>query len=284
MKKKADYGNWVPQGMLLVSGAVAAVFFVLGLVVRPAGLRVGLLVVAAFPFLFLLYLVVVYVEFARDNSRIPRRFYRLVIDRLPWDGDGTALDIGTGNGAVAIELAKRLPEARVVGVDLWGKPWNYGRDVCDSNAAAEGVGDRVRFERASAIDLPFGDETFDAVVTNFVFHTIDVSDRLSLVREALRVLKPGGAFSLQDLFNDQFYRNPETLADEVRSWGLEDVQFVSSLDLIDVPALLKTKHMVGGSGVLYGRKVACSLQSGASAAAGRNESFPFQGERVRHLP
>jgi SAM-dependent methyltransferase len=254
MESKVNYGNWVPQGMLVVSGAVAVVFFVLGLVVRPGALRVGFLVVAALPLLFFSYLAYVYFQFARDNSRIPRQFYRLVIDRLPWDGDGTALDIGTGNGAVAIELAKRKPNAAVVGVDLWGKPWNYGRDVCDSNAAAEGVGDRVRFERGSATGLPFGDETFDAVVTNFVFHTIGVSDRLSLVREALRVLKPGGAFSLQDLFNEQFYQNPETLDDEVRSWGLEDVQFVSNLDLIDVPALLKTKHMVGGSGVLYGRK------------------------------
>ena len=103
-------------------------------------------------------------------------------------------------------------------------------------------------------DLPFDDESFDAVASNFVFHTVVTNDRMAVLREALRVLKQGGSFSFQDLFNEQFYADPESLVEEVRSWGLADVRFVRSADHIHVPVPLRINHMVGGSGVLSGTK------------------------------
>jgi SAM-dependent methyltransferase len=254
MTNKADYGNWVPRRMIFVCFVVALVVLAVGLVVRLPALKGVLFGVAALASLFLVYLGYAYYSFARYDHRLPRQFYGLVIDQLPWDGAGIALDIGTGNGGVAIELAKRLDSAQVVGVDLWTGVWSYGSNACRSNAAIEGVGNRVRFEPGSATDLPFDDEMFDAAVSNFVFHSVVTDDRVALLREALRVLRKGGAFSFQDLFNDQFYDDPEGLAEELRSWGLADVRFVRSEDHIDVPALLRVKHMVGGAGVLSGVK------------------------------
>jgi len=63
------------------------------------------------------------------------------------------------------------------------------------NAEIEGVSGRVGFEKASAVDLPFSDGEFDAMLSNFVFHAIRVEDRTELIAEALRVLREGGTFA-----------------------------------------------------------------------------------------
>jgi SAM-dependent methyltransferase len=233
---------------------LALAFLALGILFRPAVLKGVLLGVAAIAFLFFVYLRYAYYLFARDGGRLQRKFHQLVIDQLAWRGEGRALDIGTGNGAVAVEVAKRFPAAEVVGVDLWGKPWSYEQAACAQNAASEGVGDRVRFERASAADLPYDGEVFDAVVSNFVFHSVRADDRTELLREALRVLRKGGSFSFQDLFNEQFYHEPDDLPEVLRSWGLEEVRFMRSSDHISVPVPLRINHMVGGAGVLSGTK------------------------------
>jgi ubiquinone/menaquinone biosynthesis C-methylase UbiE len=171
---------------------------------------------------------------------------------LKWDGIGKALDIGTGSGPVAIFLARKYPSSLVKGIDFWGEPWTYSRQKCERNAEIEGVSSRVSFERASAVDLPFENGEFDAVLSNFVFHSIKFQDRTQLIAEALRVLRDGGAFAFQDLFNDEFYS--EDFLDVGKSWGLREVNFVDSSDYIHIPFALRLKHMTGGSGILFGIK------------------------------
>jgi len=100
------------------------------------------------------------------------------------------------------------------------------------------------------VNLPFTDGQFDAVLSNNVFHAIRVKDRTQLIAEALRVLREGGAYAFQDLFNDEFYR--EDFLDVVKSWGMREVNFVESSDYINVPIALGLKHMTGGSGILFG--------------------------------
>ena len=102
------------------------------------------------------------------------------------------------------------------------------------------------------MDLPFSDGEFDAVLSNFVFHAIKFQDRTQLIAEALRVLRDGGAYAFQDLFNDQFYS--DDFLDVVRSWGLSEVHYVESSDYISIPFALRNKHMTGGSGILFGIK------------------------------
>lgn len=64
-----------------------------------------------------------------------------------------------------------------------------------------GVASRIHFEKGDAAHLNYADETFDAAVSNFVFHEVhSARDKRDVVREALRVVKRGGAFSFQDLF------------------------------------------------------------------------------------
>jgi SAM-dependent methyltransferase len=247
-------GNWIPQRVVLWFLAASVLLFAMAVLLdHPlgSGILYAASAVGAVGFLYL--------EFAayllhRNHGALQRAFHRLVIDKLDWDGRGEALDIGTGNGVLAVELAKESPPAKVTGIDLWGKPWSYSRETCLANAALAGVADRVCFSGAGADRIPFPDGHFDAVVSNFVFHTVRMSDRLSVLQEALRVLKKGGRFSFQDLFNSEFYDDPGRMAEELASWGVQDVRFMKSSDAIRIPPPLRINHIAGNSGVLFGTK------------------------------
>jgi SAM-dependent methyltransferase len=250
--EKPDYGNWVPQKISFLL-LFASIFAYLATLLTNILLVVVVLRIASLLFLgFFIYLGYVYWLLEKDDKRMQRQFWNLLIEHLRCDGRGKALDIGTGSGPVAILLALRYPSSLVIGVDYWGEPWTYSRQMCERNAEIEGVSERVSFERASAVDMPFSDGEFDAVLSNFVFHSIRVKDRTQLIAEALRVLGDGGSFAFQDLFNDEFYS--EDFLEVIKSWGLREVNFVDSSDYISTPMALKPKHMTGGSGILFGIK------------------------------
>jgi len=166
---KAAFGNWIRLRIvvtfllagLVIGAAMAAAAWLLAPDVR---IQLAMWAVAALPLGIGLYLSYVYLMFGAGG--VQRRLWNVVLDALVWDGSGEALDIGTGQGALAVMLAVRKPAARVIGVDLWAADWEYSKAACERNAVALGVQDRVRFERASAAALPFGDESMDAVVSS----------------------------------------------------------------------------------------------------------------------
>ena len=164
-----------------------------------------------------------------------------VLENLNWNGQGKALEIGTGSGGLAIKLAKTYPESLISGIDYWGKIWDYSKQQCERNAKIEGVGDQVNFKRASASDLPYNDEEFDAIVSNFVYHEVrDTRDKRLLIKESLRVLKKGGAFSLQDTFNNKKrYGDLEDFLDNIKQWGIHEVHFISTIDTVPMPSLVQ---------------------------------------------
>jgi ubiquinone/menaquinone biosynthesis C-methylase UbiE len=180
----------------------------------------------------------------------------LLLARLDWDGNGQALDIGCGSGALTISLAQKCAKARVVGIDYWGEQWGYSKSICEKNAAIEGASDRVTFQKASASKLPFDDNYFDAVVSNLVFHEVrDVKDKRELIREALRVVKKGGKFAFQDLFLwQQIYGNIDDLIAAIRSWGVSKVEVVKTRDAEFIPSALKLPFMLGTICLITGEK------------------------------
>ena len=142
------------------------------------------------------------------------------------------------------------------GFDYWGNNWDYAQKVCEQNARLEGVGDRTTFQKASASALPSEDGTFDLAVSNLTFHEVsDTKDKREVLREALRVVKPGGKFVFQDLFVwEAIYGKPDELVALVKSWGIRKVEFVKTCDAPFIPAFLKLPFMVGKIGILYGEK------------------------------
>lgn len=144
-----------------------------------------------------------------------------------WDGQGKALDIGTGLGRTAVAVAKRFPESQLVGVDTWTKLWRlFGMSQAgaEKNARVENVGDRCTFRPGDALHLPFDDGEFQLVVSSFVFHEVHVPDHTVLIQEAARVLAPGGLLFVCDIFPKGYgVKDLPEFFRKVEGVGFEDV-------------------------------------------------------------
>jgi len=149
-----------------------------------------------------------------------------------WDGKGKVLDIGTGRGWVAIEIARRFPKIQVVGIDIWTKFFalmGQTKEGAEKNAAIANVSDRCTFQYCSALDLPFKEGEFRLVVSSFTFHEVHAPDRTVLFEEIARVLAPGGTFLILDFFAGSFikkYRvnNGGELLKKVQQLGIENTK------------------------------------------------------------
>ena len=106
--------------MWLLFASIVSYFITFLLNIQPI---IGILKIASLLFLgVFIYLQYVYWLLEKDDKGMQRQFWNLLIDQLNWDGDGTALDIGTGSGPIAIFLASRYPSCSVKGIDYWGEP------------------------------------------------------------------------------------------------------------------------------------------------------------------
>jgi SAM-dependent methyltransferase len=150
-----------------------------------------------------------------------RRVVRQMLDALGLHGDERVLDVGCGRGLVLIEAAKRLPEGRAVGVDLWQRQDQSGnaRRVTLDNAEREGVADRIKVHDGDARRLPFDDGCFDVVVSSLVVHNIpDAAGRADAMREMARMLRVGGRLAVLD------FRHTARYVDTLRAAGLVDIE------------------------------------------------------------
>jgi ubiquinone/menaquinone biosynthesis C-methylase UbiE len=191
-----------------------------------------------------------------SGKNVQTQIYDLLLARFDWGGEGQVLDIGCGNGALSIVLANKYPKANVMGVDYWGGNWQYSQSVCEKNAEIEGVGQRVTFQKPSASKLPFPDGCFEAAVSNLTFHEVtDAKDKREVIREALRVVKPGGKFTFQDLFLiEREFDKIDDLLQTIQGWGIRKVEFVETSHAPFIPPALKLPFMVGTIGIIFGEK------------------------------
>ena len=108
---------------------------------------------------------------------------------------GRALDVATGTGDLALELAARVgPGGEVVGTDFSERMLSLAR-VKSGGVAG------VRFEAANALSLPYGDDEFDA--TTVGFGARNFSDLMRGLSEMSRVVRPGGRVVVLEITNPQ---------------------------------------------------------------------------------
>lgn len=141
-----------------------------------------------------------------------------VVDGLDLTGL-TILDIGSGAGGAAVDLARNHGAGRVIGIDPEADACAAARRL----AERAGVGDRVVIQEIEPGPLPFEDQSFDMVFSKDSI--IHIPDKEWLSAEVMRVLKPGGWFAASDwMISHDDAPSPE-MAEYIR---LEDLDFAMS--------------------------------------------------------
>lgn len=156
---------------------------------------------------------------------------------IPWRGDEQVLDVGCGRGLVLIAAAKRLTTGKAIGVDIWRASDQSGNrpEITWANARVEGVADHVGVQDGDARQLPFGDATFDIVLSSLTLHNIPGrAGREQALREIVRVLRPGGYLALLDIAHTGEY------AEALRACGMVDVRRSRPFFLFFAPARIVT--------------------------------------------
>ena len=170
------------------------------------------------------------------------------LERLPHDQPLTILDIGTGSGAIAIALAKHLPDAEVTAIDISPEALAIARH----NTETHHVADRIHFLQSDLLSAITG--TFDAIVSNPPYiptadretlhpqvrehepptalfagpHGLDIYRRL--IPQAYPALKPNGLLALEIGHGQR-----EAIAQLLAHW--HNVTFVDDLQQIPRVAL-----------------------------------------------
>lgn len=134
----------------------------------------------------------VYELWARATESGPRR--RVLELAAPRDGEAV-LEVAIGTGAQLVELARRNPSGRTVGVE----PSDGMLERARKRLADAGLERRIELLRASALELPLEDESFDLLVNSYMLDLLSRADIPRALAEFRRVLRPGGRIVLSNM-------------------------------------------------------------------------------------
>ena len=117
------------------------------------------------------------------------RWRSFLVSRIEAGPGDTVLDVASGTGAVAIELARRHG-CKVVGIDQSPEMLDAGR----GRVAAAGLAERIELREGRAEELPFDGASFAGLTFTYLLRYVD--DPAATMRELARVVKPGGRIAM----------------------------------------------------------------------------------------
>jgi ubiquinone/menaquinone biosynthesis C-methylase UbiE len=168
-------------------------------------------------------------DYARKHRKIAERFGHEAAEKFSTHGidSGRILDVGCGFGATASVLAKALPGSEVVGIDL-SDPL---LQMAIQTAEVADLSGRVSFEKADVQQIPYDDDSFDALVNVQMLHIVE--DPVAMLDEMERVLALDGVLFMADIR---------------RSWvGLLDKVFRSALTVEEARTLVRRSKLREGA-------------------------------------
>lgn len=124
---------------------------------------------------------------------VDRSWRRKVVRAIAADLPATILDVATGTGDMALQLASAIPTAHITGVDLSEGMLTVGR----RKVAEASLEERILLTRGDCLQLPFADASFDSVTVAFGVRNFEHLDRG--YAEMARVLRAGGKLYIIEL-------------------------------------------------------------------------------------
>lgn len=223
MKKniKANYGQ--DMAGVLVALSVISVLLIIAGVWLPMSLKASVILLSICGLLAIIVLTGIW------SSRFGKLKMRdKIFGKLLFNGDESVLDIGCGPGLLLIAAAKQLQKGKAVGADHWkgNLEYSYTSQMVLRNAEIEKVVDRVEVINADAQALPFGNNSFDVVMTSLMMH--HVVDKSKAINEMVRVLKPQGTLILADVGAHRFEA-------ELKKAGISNLKIERSVRLFFMP-------------------------------------------------
>jgi arsenite methyltransferase len=192
--EKPKYGLYA----IKIIAILFSVIEIVGLVLLSAGyafsityLTIGGWTITAFG----IYMIVAHFLSLYVFTEVGTTRFGLIAKHMELKGNEYVLDVGTGTGRTAIQVAKRLTTGKLVGIDIWDTMELGGNspERAYKNAEIEGVKEKVEFKFGDILEIPFDDDVFEIVTCSSVLNNLHrEKDRIKALKEILRVLKPKG--------------------------------------------------------------------------------------------
>lgn len=146
---------------------------------------------------------------------------RFTVRQAGLKAGATTLDVACGTGMLALEQAKIMKNGKIVGFDFCENMLAKAQE----NISSTPYRDLIELRRGNAMNLPFDDNTFDAVTVGFGLR--NMPDYRQVIHEMVRVVKPGGRVVSLELakpsfpvFKQLYYWYFERILPALGRWGI----------------------------------------------------------------